>query len=334
MGAQGMSFIAGRLGRLVPGLLLLSMGSSSACNDSVDYRGHMRRFVVSISWYAKSRRPGFIVVPQNGHALMRAGEGGSPYIEYLEALDGAGQEDFLYGYRSDGRPTPKRETEHLRIFLDTGARHGLTILVTDYCSSKRKVDDSLLRNRALGFLSFAAPDRELDVIPSYPDPIQGKNDRDVENLSDAQNFLYLINPHRWDSKTRFVGEMARTHYDLLIIDAFFEDAEGGTVMLGREDIAALRVKPGGARRLVIAYMSIGEAEDYRYYWREEWKDDPPSWLGGQNSRWRGNYLVRYWDASWQRIIMGAADSYLDRIIDAGFDGVYLDVVAAYESFEG
>jgi endo-alpha-1,4-polygalactosaminidase (GH114 family) len=49
--------------------------------------------------------------------------------------------------------------------------------------------------------------------------------------------------------------------------------------------------------LVIAYMSIGEAEDYRYYWKEEWKNNPPEWLGEETIR---------------------------RIVDAGFDGAYLN----------
>ncbi len=44
--------------------------------------------------------------------------------------------------------------------------------------------------------------------------------------------------------------------------------------------------------------------------------------------------MRYWDPEWERIVFGIAEgenkSYLDRIVDAGFDGVYLDIVDAYE----
>ena len=35
-----------------------------------------------------------------------------------------------------------------------------------------------------------------------------------------------------------------------------------------EDLAAIR--QGKSGRKVIAYISIGEAEDYRPYWRKEW----------------------------------------------------------------
>ena len=80
-------------------------------------------------------------------------------------------------------------------------------------------------------------------------------------------------------------------------------------------------------------MSIGEAENYRYYWKPGWALIQPPWLLGENPNWSGNFKVRYWEADWQRIIFGADDSYLKKILDAGFDGVYLDLVDVYEHFE-
>src|SRR6185369_8914916 len=82
--------------------------------------------------------------------------------------------------------------------------------------------------------------------------------------------------------------------------------------------------PGGAKR-VLAYMSVGEAEAYRWHWQADWKISPPAWLGPVNPDWAGNYKVKYWDPAWRRIVF----DYLDKTIDAGFDGVYLDVVDAY-----
>ncbi|MGQ9708740.1 MAG: hypothetical protein ACUVUR_07715 [bacterium] len=43
--------------------------------------------------------------------------------------------------------------------------------------------------------------------------------------------------------------------------------------------------------------------------------------------------LRYWEKGWQSIIYGNDSSYLKKILDAGFDGVYLDVVDAFEYFE-
>ena len=130
------------------------------------------------------------------------------------------------------------------------------------------------------------------------------------------------------SKADFLANITLTNYDILLIDLFFDDEQ-----LGPMDIIGLKNKPQGQKRLVIAYMSIGEAEDYRYYWDPAWESDPPAWLAGENPDWPGNYKVRYWMDGWQDIIFGDEDTYLDRIIKAGFDGVYLDIIDAFEYFE-
>jgi cysteinyl-tRNA synthetase len=89
-------------------------------------------------------------------------------------------------------------------------------------------------------------------------------------------------------------------------------------------------------KVALAYLSIGEAEDYRYYFDQKWvaKDadgvlqattQAPCWLGLTNKDWHGNYKTQYWSESWQQILIG----YLDKIIDTGFDGVYLDITDAY-----
>jgi cysteinyl-tRNA synthetase len=101
----------------------------------------------------------------------------------------------------------------------------------------------------------------------------------------------------------------------------------------RPDLDAIRAGMPG--RKVIAYLSIGEAEDYRSYWRKEWLREgrpapgAPAFLGLVNPEWKGNYRVKYWLADWQRIILTAVD---DAMI-AGFDGVYLDIVDGFETFE-
>jgi len=84
---------------------------------------------------------------------------------------------------------------------------------------------------------------------------------------------------------------------------------------------------------VICYMSIGEAENYRYYWNTSWNHHKPSWMSAQNPNWPGNFKVKYWDPEWQSIIFGNDASYLSKITSAGFDGVYLDIIDAFEYYE-
>jgi len=59
----------------------------------------------------------------------------------------------------------------------------------------------------------------------------------------------------------------------------------------------------------------------------------PAWLLSENPNWPGNHKVYCWDPEWQTIIYGNRDSYLVKILAAGFDGVYLDLIDAFEYFE-
>ena len=208
--------------------------------------------------------------------------------------------------------------------MDLAEEKGLQVLVTDYCSTPSFVDDSYARNSSRGYISFAADSRELDRIPGYPPEPYNVNDSDVGSLGEAKNFLYLINPGRFSDKEAFLDALRRTDYDILIIDPFYEDFP-----LSREEVESLKVKANGGSRLVIAYMSVGEAEDYRYYWNPDWRVEPPSWLLGENPEWPGNFKVRYWEEGWREVVYG----YLGRVMEAGFDGAYLDVVDAFEYFE-
>ena len=116
-------------------------------------------------------------------------------------------------------------------------------------------------------------------------------------------------------------------------DALADRTEAVVVIdYSRDEVAALRAGPDGPRT-VLAHLSIGEAEDYRFYWDPAWRTDPPEWLERENPDWQGNYKVRYWMPGWQGTLFGHPDAYLDRLIAAGFSGVYLDIIDAYEHFE-
>jgi cysteinyl-tRNA synthetase len=295
-----------------------------------DYRQDMRDFVQNIGEYAREKHPAFLIIPQNGHELVTLDGDleGDIASEYLGSIDGIGREDLFYGYTGDDAPTPAGEGDVFVEFLRIARDNGVSVLVTDYCTSRSHVDRSYSESEKMGFVSFAADSRELDTIPSYPSQPHNLNAADVSSLTDAHNFLYLINPSSFGNVGDFLDSVRETSYDLLIIDPYFD---GRALTSG--EIESLKTKASGGRRLVMAYMSIGEAEDYRYYWDDIWESDPPAWLDGENPDWEGNFKVEYWDEGWQVLIFGSKDSYLDIIIGAGFDGVYLDLIDAYEYFE-
>ncbi len=305
-------------------------GGEKASPPQLEYRSLMRNLVMNISSIAKIESPGFLVLPQNGQELFTANGQPDGDVEsiYLGSIDGTGREDLFYGYVQDDHFTPELECLLMRTFLDIGESYGVEALVTDYCWTQWKMDSSYVWNQAAGYISFASDSRGLDGIPSYPVEPWGSGDHDVIDLSDARNFLYLINPGNYSSRSEFVTALAATDYDCLIIDLFWNDEQ-----LSAEDVSSLSIKPRGGERLVLAYMSIGEAEDYRYYWEESWSGSPPAWLHDENPEWEGNYLIEYWDPEWWNIILNGDDSYLIRIVNAGFDGVYLDKVDSFESWE-
>ncbi len=117
-------------------------------------------------------------------------------------------------------------------------------------------------------------------------------------------------------------QIGATNFELVVID-YSADGSAKKAFTAQQ-IAQLQSTT--CQRRVVAYLSIGEAESYRGYWQPNWKQSSPSWLGMVDSGWAGNYWVRYWDPAWQHIIY----SYIDAIIAAGFDGLYLDRIDAYQ----
>ncbi len=314
---------------LAAALILSSCGNDESEGD-VDYKQEMRNFVQNLSYYAKGINNGFIVIPQNGQELVtdNGDTDGNPVTSYLNAIDGAGREDLFFGYDEDDIATPKNEKDYMLVFLDVCEENDIEVLVTDYCYTHEKMDESYTKNNAKDYISFAAPERELNVIPDYPSVPYNVNANEINSLADARNFLYLLNPENFTSKQDFISAISETNYDVIIMDFFFDEDE-----YTFSEIELLKTKKNGGKRLVISYMSIGEAEDYRYYWQSAWQSYPPYWLAGENPDWGGNYKVRYWVKEWQNIIYGNESSYIYKIIMAGFDGVYLDIIDAFEYFE-
>jgi len=168
-------------------------------------------------------------------------------------------------------------------------------------------------------------------------------------FSEINDFLYQLQ----DEPELDLEAIGATAFDLVIMDYSRDGSEEGE--FGADEIQALKDSPGGTK-IVLAYISIGEAEIGRFYFDNSWitpnpdtsPDEPfeltgqaPEFLAPPNPDWPDNFKVRYWLELWQQIIIsnpgnhpiiGDNLSYLDRIIDAGFDGIYMDIIDAYEFF--
>jgi cysteinyl-tRNA synthetase len=164
--------------------------------------------------------------------------------------------------------------------------------------------------RRVKTMTFTPPAQDATgAIPS-----QGSASRSVAFQSARPP---LVKNWRYQLQNIDPAEIANSPHDLVVIDYSGEDGP-----FSKAQVERMKQKPDGSRRVVLSYMSIGEAETYRWYWSQR----SSSWLGPENKKWRGNYGVKFWDQAWQEIIF----AYTDRILAAGFDGVYLDKVDEFE----
>ncbi len=171
---------------------------------------------------------------------------------------------------------------------------------------------------------------EIDVLESELSEALG----DLENVSKLVNITGHVLPLPSDWNETVIPSPKIVVYQLQNYDLDALEAVGADMYIidyskeGDEEsrFTAEEVKRLQNGSIVLSYISIGEAEDYRFYWQENWAEGEQSWLGETNPEWEGNYKVKYWDPDWQEIIYG----YIDKIMESGFNGIYLDIIDAYE----
>jgi len=154
--------------------------------------------------------------------------------------------------------------------------------------------------------------------------------------------------------TGAVDALAASHYDMLVLEPTRTDWSSddkyfntkGMVTQLKNSLA----HDGAHRKLLIAYIDIGQAEDWRWYWMWStgWDctgDPPANWpdyiLACDPDGWGGNYPVAYWDTAWKDIVIYGQNtgsdpardytSVIDEAIRDGFDGIYLDWVEGFEN---
>ena len=143
------------------------------------------------------------------------------------------------------------------------------------------------------------------------------------SLSDVRYWLYLIDVNL---EMETVDQIVVSEHDMVVLD--FIPSEANNTDYPMSDIVD-RLHNATYPKLVIAYIDIGQAEDFRIYWQPGWDIGNPEWIVGSDpDGWEGNYPVAYWYDEWQEIWLGE-DGTLQAILDAGFDGIYLDWVEAY-----
>ncbi|GAC1504255.1 MAG: hypothetical protein NVS1B14_10030 [Vulcanimicrobiaceae bacterium] len=153
-------------------------------------------------------------------------------------------------------------------------------------------------------------------------------------LAHVRSFEYVIQNQTENGR---IARLSAGGADMVVIDVPSSLAENGAYN-DAVDVAMIKASLGesGHHKIVLAYVDIGEAEDYRRYWQTAWKWNDhaslrttPEWILGKDpDGWPGNYPVAFWKSQWQDIMYNKPGSVLDRVLAAGYDGIYMDWVEA------
>jgi len=303
----------------------------------IDYREHMRQWVQTISDSARTVKPSFLIIAKDGLSLVDKPDPENdtlsfPARAYMRALDGVLETNLLDETVTtpEGKPSPDLEAAlKLRKSHEaTAAEFGLNVLNLEFASKAAAVDKLYADSAKKGFVPFVAEGSALANIPKFPGNAYHANPLSIAAAAEVRNYLYISNSKAFGATHDYVQALRNTNYDIVVIDVFH-----GRKPLTKQDVASLKYKKLGAKRLVLAEIDISAAATFRYYWQAGWGKGNPGFMLTPFRKDPDRYRTIYWDPAWQTIIAGDTSSYLYGVIDLGFDGVLLKGVDAWRFFE-
>lgn len=303
----------------------------------INFREHMRNFVQSISTYARSINPQFIVIARDGASLVGKPDPEDntiifPARAYMRSIDGVMESRLLDETITtpDGKPDPVLAAIVKRRAADltTAQATGLDVFALEFASEPQKVAPLYDAMAKKGMIPFVAESPELAAIPTTPATAYKANSKPISSTAEVMNYLFVTNSQRFGTTGNFLQAIRNTNHDMIVIDVFH-----GRKPLTRQDVAWLKYKKLGAPRLVLAQIDISSATSFDYFWQAGWgKGNPPFVLTPVRED-PDRFRTIYWDPAWMTIISGDFNSYVYGLIDLGFDGVVLKGVDAWRFFE-
>jgi len=189
------------------------------------------------------------------------------------------------------------------------------------------------------------------IRPSGDETLNPTGATEPPPLSQVRYWAYQL---QGLSENGAVDKLAESHYDMLVLEPTRTDwSSDDRYFDTKEMVSQLKTSEasdGIHGKLIIAYIDIGEAENWRWYWTwsEEWpkgEPRPADWpdyiLTHDPDGWEGCFPIAYWDEEWKDTVIygrnhdsspyGDYNSIIDEVIKDGFDGIYLDWVEGFEN---
>ena len=302
----------------------------------LDLREEMRKFVQSISRYARRHKPNFAIVVQDGMELLEKRDDvdetkTSPARTYMRSIDGIMAQGLYYDIKSPGKPPPPDRQRGLLSRADFARKNGLRVFTLDFGEGQATIDSAYQQASKRGFISTVSnvPFHDISQLPVYPKRPFGENPNSIVSIGQVKNFVIVSNSQSYGREDQFALKLHDNNYDMVVVDVFH-----GRKPLSRQAVETLKYKKMGAKRLALAYMDIGTAASYAYYWKDHWREGSPPWINAPVREDPDRYNVEFWRPGWKEIITGNTKSYIYGLIAQGFDGAIITGVEAFKFFEG
>ena len=139
----------------------------------------------------------------------------------------------------------------------------------------------------------------------------------VDTVENKKPKLNILNKDKYEqvSWAYYLKDPVLLAIETAPFSLFVIDVENENTVFTKKQISKLQ-----KTKKVFAYLSLGDAEDYRSYWKPLWNQKKPKWLGNEHPLWKGNFSVQdLLNKEWLEI----TKQQLDNVISVGYDGIVI-----------
>jgi len=156
-----------------------------------------------------------------------------------------------------------------------------------------------IKGEVILFSSLTAFIFSFIICPSYGVSPTCSN---IDKLDEVEKWAIVLD---YDEENHLIDKETLRSFDMVVLDPD-----------NHPDITTLKKD----HLILLAYISVGEAENYRFYW-DQIQDKP--WVLEENADWEGNFFVDVRDPEWRKLLI---EEVIPKIVEQGFQGLFLDTI--------